>query len=78
MRLHLGDPAFIRSVAFNRVNTVHAHWFSVCNIGPRGICEGFDIKNSVKQKCNMSGTLLMIIMDWVMRRTGGNGEKGIK
>lgn len=31
-----------------------------------------------KQGCNMSGFLFLIIMDWVMRRTVGNGENGIR
>ena len=38
----------------------------------------FDIKTGVKQGCNMSGFLFLIIMDWVMRRTVGNGENGIR
>ena len=36
----------------------------------------FDIKTGVKQGCNMSGFLFLIIMDWVKRRTVGNGENG--
>ena len=37
-----------------------------------------DIKTGVKQGCNMSGFLFLIIMDWVMRRAVGNGENGIR
>ena len=32
----------------------------------------------VKQGCNMSGFLFLIIMDWVMRRAVGGGENGIR
>ena len=42
------------------------------------IREWCDIKTGVKQGCNMSGFLFLIIMDWVMRRTDGNGENGIR
>ena len=42
------------------------------------IGEWFDLKTGVKQGCNMSGFLFMIIMDSVMRRTEGNGEDGIR
>ena len=41
-------------------------------------CEWFDIKTGVKQGCNMSGFLFLIVLDWVMRRTVGNGENGIR
>ena len=40
--------------------------------------EWFDIKTGVKQGCNMSGFLFLIAMDWVMRRTVGKGENGIR
>ena len=42
------------------------------------IGEWFDIKTGVKQGCSMSGFLFLIIMDWVTRRTVGNGENGIR
>ena len=32
----------------------------------------------VKQGCNMSGFLFLMVLDWVMRRTVGNGENGIR
>ena len=41
-------------------------------------CEWFDIKTGVKQGCNMAGFLFLIVLDWVMRRTVGNGENGIR
>ena len=39
--------------------------------------EWFDIKTGVKQGCNMSGFLYLMVVDWVMRRTVRNGETGI-
>lgn len=42
------------------------------------ICEWFDIKTGVKQECNMSGFLFLIIMRWVMRRTVGIDGNGIR
>ena len=38
--------------------------------------EWFNIKTGVKQGCNMSKFLFL--MDWVMRRTVGNGDNGIR
>ena len=38
----------------------------------------FDIKTGVKQGCNMSGFLFLMVIDWVMRRTVRNGETGIR
>ena len=50
-----------------------------CAVEHQGeICEWFQIKSGVKQGCNMSGFLFLIIMDWVMRRTVGHGENGIR
>ena len=40
--------------------------------------EFFDIKTGVKQGCNMSGFLFLIVIDWVMRRAIGSGENGIR
>ena len=46
--------------------------------GERG--EWFAIKTGVKQgcSCNMSGFLFLMVMDWIMRRTVGKGENGIR
>ena len=41
-------------------------------------CEWFKIKTGIKQGCNMSGFLFLIVMDWVMRRTVWNVENGIR
>jgi hypothetical protein len=40
--------------------------------------EWFEVTTGVKQGCNMSGFLFLIVLDWVMRRTVGNGENGIR
>ncbi len=40
--------------------------------------EWFNIKTGVKQGCNMSGFLFLIILDKVMRKAVGNGENGIR
>ena len=40
--------------------------------------EWFQIQTGVKQGCNMSGFLFLLIMDYVMRKTVGEGENGIR
>lgn len=50
-----------------------------CAVEDQGeTCEWFDIKTGVKQGCNRSGVLFLIVMDWIMRRAVGSGENGIK
>ena len=44
--------------------------------GERG--EWFEIRTGVKQGCNMSGFLFLLVMDWIMRKTVGKGECGIR
>lgn len=39
-----------------------------------GTCDWFEVRTGVKQGCNMSGFLFVIVKDWVMRRTVGHGE----
>ena len=34
-----------------------------------GQTDWFDVKISVKQGCNMSGFLFLLVTDWTMRRT---------
>ena len=41
------------------------------------IYEWFGIKTGVKQGCNMSGFLFLIVVDWLMRRPVGYGKNGI-
>lgn len=38
----------------------------------------FEIKTGVKQGCNMSGFLFLVALDWVMRKTAEDGERGIR
>ena len=42
------------------------------------IGEWFDVTTGVKQGCNMSGFLFLLVLDWVMRRTVGDGNNGIR
>ncbi|XP_060064977.1 uncharacterized protein LOC132545315 [Ylistrum balloti] len=49
---------------------------AVENQGETG--EWFNIKTGVKQQCNMSGFIFLVIMDWVIRKAVGNGENGIR
>ena len=50
-----------------------------CTVEDQGeIGKWFDIKTGIKQECNMSGLFFLIVMDWVLRRTVGHGENGIR
>ena len=50
-----------------------------CAVEDQGeICSWFRIKTGVKQGCNMSGFLFLIVMDWIMNRSVGQGEDGIR
>ena len=49
---------------------------AVENQGETG--EWFNIRTGVKQGCNMSSFMFLLVMDWILRRTTGNGENGIK
>ena len=50
-----------------------------CAVEDQGeICEWFDLKTGVKQGCNMSGFLFLMVIDWIMRRTVKEGENGIR
>ena len=40
--------------------------------------EWFGINTGVKQGCNMSGFLFLLVIDWVLRKTVGEGENGIR
>ncbi|GFS02359.1 LINE-1 reverse transcriptase-like protein [Elysia marginata] len=35
-------------------------------------------QHGVKQGCNMSGFLFVLVIDWIMKNTVGNGENGIR
>ena len=38
----------------------------------------FNIKTGVKQGCNMSGFMFLEVMDWILRRSFGEGENRIR
>ena len=40
--------------------------------------EWFKIQTGVKQGCNISGLLLLLVVDWVMRNTLQEGNTGIR
>ena len=40
--------------------------------------EWFKIKTGVKQGCNMSGLLFLLVVDWIMRNTLQEGNTGIR
>ena len=38
----------------------------------------FEVKTGVKQGCNMSGFLFLLVVDWVMRRSVNGARTGIR
>ena len=38
----------------------------------------FDVKSGVKQGCNMSGFLFLLVIDWIMRKTLEGDNTGIR
>ena len=40
--------------------------------------EWFEVKLGAKQRCNMSGFLFLLVIDWVMRRTVAHTGTGIR
>ena len=43
-----------------------------------GQTDWFDVKSGVKQGCNMSGFLFLLVIDWIMRRTVEGANTGIR
>ena len=43
-----------------------------------GQTDWFDVKSGVKQGCNMSGFLFLLVIDWIMRRTVSGANTGIR
>ena len=43
-----------------------------------GQTDWFDLKSGVKQGCNMSGFLFLLVIDWIMRRTVTVANTGIR
>ena len=44
----------------------------------RGQLDGFYVKTGVKQGCNMSELLFLLVVDWVIRRTVAGNNTGIR
>ena len=47
-------------------------------ITANGTSEWFKIKSGVKQGCNMSGFLFLLVIDWVMRKSTAENNTGIR
>ena len=43
-----------------------------------GQTDWFDVKSGVKQGCNMSGFLFLLVINWIMRRTVEGANTGIR
>jgi len=41
-------------------------------------CNWLDLRTGVKEECNKLGFLFLIVVDWVMRKTVGRGENGVR
>ena len=42
-----------------------------------GLTEWFQVESGVKQGCNMSGFLFLLVIDWIMRRATADNNTGI-
>ncbi len=47
-------------------------------VDENGRTDWFEVKSGVKQGCNMSGFLFLLVIDWVMRKTTSEGNNGIR
>ena len=47
-------------------------------VGGDGRTDWFEVKSGVKQGCNVSGFLFLLVIDWVMRRTVVHAGTGIR
>ena len=52
--------------------------FACAVVDGQSISEWFKIKTGVKQGCNMSALLFLLVVDWVMRNTLQEGNIGIR
>jgi len=43
-----------------------------------GTSEWFTIKSGVKKRCNMSGFLFLLVIDWILRKTTSSSNTGIR
>ena len=62
------------------INMVKAnyHNFECAVVDGEDTTEWFKIKTGVKQGCNMSGLLFLLVVDWVMRHTLQERNTGIR
>ncbi|XP_021370819.1 uncharacterized protein LOC110461605 [Mizuhopecten yessoensis] len=47
-------------------------------LNENGMTEWFTVKSGVKQGCNMSGFLSLLVIDWIMRATTNSNNTGIR
>ena len=43
-----------------------------------GLTEWFQVKSCMKQGCNMSGFLFLLVIDWIMRKATADNNTGIR
>ena len=67
----------IPSKIINMVKALYAD-FECAVVDGHDTTEWFKIKTGVKQGCNMSGLLFLLVVDWVMRNTLQEGNTGIR
>jgi len=67
----------IPSKIINMVKAVYND-FECAVVDGEDTMEWFKIKTGVKQGCNMSGLLFLLVVDWVMRHTLLQGNIGIR
>jgi len=67
----------IPSKIINMVKALYAD-FECAVVDGHDTREWFKIKTEVKQGCNISGLLFLLVVDWVMRNTLQEGNTGIR
>ena len=67
----------IPSKIINMVKALYAD-FECAVVDGQDTMEWFKIKTGVKQGCNMSGLLFLLVVDWVLRNTLKEGNAGIR
>ena len=67
----------IPSKIINMVKALYDH-FQCVVVDGQDTKEWFKIKTGLKQGCNMSGLLFLLVVDWVMRNTLQEGNTGIR
>ena len=72
MRCYRKQPKIVRMVQVMYTNCTSAM------VDGDGRTEWFEVKSGVKQRCNMSGFLFLLVIDLVMRRTVAHAGTGIR